>query len=119
MTGKQPITNRRRSRRCPVKTVTRIECRVDAAIQGPNLTILALDLSETGVRLVVRQPLEERQTVEVLLFGLGLSKPLQRMGYVVWTAPKSAAEHCVGIAFYTPLTRLWWQASVAPPSPEA
>jgi hypothetical protein len=107
----EKLSNRRRARRGPVKTVARIECRKGTTGLGHNLAVAALDLSENGVRLVIREPLPPGQQVEILLSGPDLAKPIRRLGQVVWSAALAVANHGAGVAFdkslpYAELQRL-------------
>jgi hypothetical protein len=85
---------------------------------APNLTILALDLSKMGVRLIIRDPLKEGLRVEILLHATGPAKPARRLGHVVWCLATAHGNNVVGIAFEKPLARRWWDANVSvPPAP--
>ncbi len=95
--------NRRRSRRSPLSGQTRVECRKGALGLGRNLAVRALDLSETGIRLVLRDLLAPGDGVEVILSGPGVRGQLKRLGRVVWCLPLSAADACAGVAFEKPL----------------
>jgi hypothetical protein len=95
--------NRRRSRRCPPSSTLRVECRKGSSGFGSDLTLAILDISETGVRMVVRQPLEQGQEVELLLAGAGVQKPIRRAGCVVWSRTHAENQTCIGVALDKPL----------------
>ena len=97
------LSNRRRARRHPVGGQVRAECRRGDLGLGRNLGIRALDISESGVRLVVSAPLSPKEQVEVLLSGPGVPKPLKRLGNVAWTLPLADGGHCIGVSFEKPL----------------
>ena len=95
--------NRRRSRRARAKTWVQAECRPGGYGLGPNLSQRVLDLSETGVRLIVREPLEVAAEVEIILSAYGLTRPLKRVGVVRWQLSLDDGHFCVGIEFQRPL----------------
>jgi Tfp pilus assembly protein PilZ len=64
-----------------------------------NLAVALLDVSETGVRLVLREPLERGQDVEITLLGLGHLRPVKVLGSVVWCVATDNQQHCVGVQF--------------------
>jgi len=91
--------NRRASRRAPLRTTVKVECRKGAHGLGPNLVRMPLDLSERGVRLVLKAGLAEGQEVEVLILGGGYTQPLKRLGRIVWSLPTENGNHVVGVRF--------------------
>jgi hypothetical protein len=95
----QPVSKNRRVsiRRKP--RGARVSCRKGAFGVGPDLTLKVLDLSETGVRLLVKTALGERQEVELGLLGLGHQRPLKLIGDVVWCVEAGDGGHCVGVRF--------------------
>lgn len=66
---------------------------------GPNLALSVLDISETGIRLILREPLRGRQEVCITLEGVGGARPLKRVGRVMWSVPSTDGNHCAGINF--------------------
>jgi PilZ domain len=93
-----PRVNRRASRRSPLRGTVRVECRKGALGLGPDLVKFPLDISETGVRLVLKVELGEGQEVEVLISG-GHGKPLKRTARVIWSVPTENNCHVVGVRF--------------------
>jgi hypothetical protein len=91
--------NRRASRRAPLRGTVRVECRKGSLGLGPNLVRFPLDISETGVRLVVKGDLKAGQEVEVLLVGGGYGRPLKKIGTVIWSLPTENEDRVVGIRF--------------------
>jgi hypothetical protein len=89
------VANRRRSRRAPLKQMVRLECRKGTLGLGKNLAVAALDLSETGVRVLLSDTVSPGQEVEVLLSGIGHAKATRRVGRVVWAV--ATADHLVGV----------------------
>lgn len=112
MSTPEPSTRNRRliKRRAP-KRSTKVTCRKGALGLGPNLALSLLDVSETGVRLVVKEDFKVRQEVEITLLGIGHQRPLQLMGEVTWCVATADGNHCVGVKFqrflsYTDLQQL-------------
>src|SRR5437763_1514847 len=91
--------NRRRTRRCAVKAVVRIECHKGSTGLGANLALSYIDLSEAGVGLIVTEKLEKGQEVEILISGAGVPKPIRRIGRVVWAAGGEEKPFAIGVAF--------------------
>jgi hypothetical protein len=95
----KPSANRRRSRRTSLRTLVRVECRKGSMGLGRNAAVVALDLSQTGIRLVTQEMLGVGQEVEVLFSGGGMAKVVRRLGRVVWSLALVDVQWCVGIAF--------------------
>ena len=92
-------TNRRNgSRRAPRKAV-KAECRRGAFGFGPNLAVTFLDISDAGVRLVLKEELPLKAEVEVVLSSLALCQPLKRLANVCWSLPLEDGRFCVGFSF--------------------
>jgi PilZ domain len=100
MTDPAPkVKNRRIYLRRNAKASTKATCRKGTLDLGPNLALGVLDLSETGVRLRLRQPLDAKQEVAVTLEGANHHRPLRIVGRVAWCVATAAGEHLAGIAF--------------------
>jgi hypothetical protein len=92
-------TNGRGSLRRSPRGKIKIWCRRGALDLGPNLALSVLDISETGVRLILREPLRLGQEVSITLEGAGGVKPAKRLGKVVWSVPSADGSHCTGVSF--------------------
>lgn len=90
-------TNGRGSLRRKPRGKIKAICQKGALDLGRNLALSVLDISETGIRLVLREPLREGQEVSITLEGIGGSRPVKRLGKVVWSVPSADGNHCVGI----------------------
>jgi hypothetical protein len=101
--------NRRNSRRFPVSNLAKIECRKGSLGLGPNLVVEPLDVSETGIRLVLKAALEPGHEAEIVLHGTGLSRPLKRLARVVWSLALETGTFVVGLRFDRPLPYLEMQ----------
>jgi hypothetical protein len=93
-----PVVNRRASRRAPLRGSIRVECRKGSLGLGPDLTVVPLDISETGARLILKSALPRGQEVEVLLHN-GHGRPLKRAGRIIWSFPTDDGRCCVGVRF--------------------
>lgn len=111
---KPPQSNRRRSRRAPTRSNVKMQCRKGALGLGPNLTLRVLDVSDTGVRLVVSQGIDPPSDVEIIIEGYGLRGNIKRMGTVRWQVKLDSGEFCIGIEFQKPLPHRDWHSIVAP-----
>ena len=66
---------------------------------GANLALSLLDISETGVRLVLKSALDKGHDVLVTLEGLGHSRPIKCGGKVAWSLRAEDGTAIVGICF--------------------
>src|SRR5689334_14499338 len=89
-------TNQRRSRRKPPKGSTRVRAYRNALGLGPNIGVGVLDVSETGVRLVLKEALPVHQEFEIHLETVAGSKSVKVLAKVVWTVEMADGNHCVG-----------------------
>jgi hypothetical protein len=95
--------NRRKARRQPARSCARVLCYGNALGLGRNLTVAVLDLSESGIRLRTRAPLEPAQEVQIELEGLGHARPLTLPSRVAWSVAAADGTWCVGLQFPRPL----------------
>jgi len=95
----QQTSNRRLSARRAAKRGARIECRKGALGLGKDIAVSFIDLSETGIQLLVSAPLKRGDEVEVKMAALG-GRQLKILGQVVWASPGLAEGiHCLGVRF--------------------
>src|SRR3954471_1482551 len=90
-------SNRRISLRRPAKGKVKVVCYKGSLDLGANLALAVLDVSETGLRIVVTMPLGRGQEVLLLLQGQGNMRQIKRSGYVVWCVPTNDGKYVVGI----------------------
>src|SRR4051812_12478558 len=95
-------TNKRRSRRAPPKGTTKVRAYKGPMGLGPNLAVAILDVSETGLRLVLRSDLPKGQEIEVNLDNVS-TKPIKVIADVIWSLPMADGNFCVGVSFQKPL----------------
>lgn len=99
--SKQSPNNRpnlRRSRRHAPKGSTKVCCYGNALGLGVNIAVSLLDLSETGIRLVMKAGVVAGQAVAVNIQGPS-GTVFKQVGTVIWVLPTSDDRLCVGIGF--------------------
>ena len=107
-------TNRRSSQRRPPRSSVRVECRKGSFGLGRNIASAALDVSDTGARLVVKETLEIMAEVEIVIAGYGMQKPLKRAAYVRWQVKMEDGQFCIGAEFQKRIPYRDWQGLAAP-----
>ena len=98
-TNQSSQANRRASKRQTTRNSVKIEIRKGALGLGPNLTLQILDISEGGLRAVVKINLASKQETEVLMSGHGLAKAIKRQATVTWSVELESGEFAVGLRF--------------------
>ncbi|MBI1916030.1 MAG: PilZ domain-containing protein [Planctomycetes bacterium] len=91
--------NRRANPRRAPKSSTRVTCRRGTLGLGPNLALSLLDVSETGARLLVKEPLATGQEIELGLLAPGALRESTLPALVVWTLETADGAHCAGVQF--------------------
>ena len=91
--------NRRNSQRRKPRSTIHVQCRKGMYGLGSNLSTGTLDISETGVRLVVKDELNPQDEVEVIVGGYGVQKPIKRIGVIRWALKLENGQFCIGIEF--------------------
>lgn len=102
--------NRRAAPRRQPRGGSKIVCAAGKYGLGPNVAVSVLDVSETGIRLVVKAALAVGSEVEV-----GLESPVDRRptpvpAEIVWCVPLVGGKFCVGARFAHPLKYSLFQA---------
>jgi hypothetical protein len=80
---------------------------------GPNFARAVLDISDTGVRLVISQQLAVTDEVEIAISGYGVQKAIKRLGNVRWQVKLQDGTFCVGVEFQKRLLFRDWQNLIA------
>ena len=106
--------NRRRSRRAKVRTTVKLQCRTGSYGLGPNLASTVLDISDTGARLIITQPLELLAEVEIIIDGYAMKELIKRLGNIRWQVKLESGQFCVGVEFQKSLAYRDWQIIAAP-----
>jgi hypothetical protein len=103
MSDPKPATpNRRRGKRHQLKCSTKASCPKARGL-GKDVAVSVLDLSETGIRLLVNEPLANGQEVEIILDSVITRKPLKVPGTIIWGVPAADGNHCIGVSFRQPV----------------
>ena len=98
-----PSANRRSGRRFLLSGAAKIECRKGTLGLGPNIVQSAVNVSETGAKLILKTILETGKEAEILLHGPGLTRPLRRLARVIWSRPLDDGTCCAALRFDSPL----------------
>lgn len=106
--------NRRRSVRRAARNSVKAECRKGAYGLGADLAVQLLDLSDSGIRLIIKQALDIRAEVEIIIGGYGMRQPLKRLGNVRWLIALEGGLFGVGIEFQKHLPYREWQTLASP-----
>jgi hypothetical protein len=100
MSESQPAAKKFKYRapRRPPKRSTTVRAYRNGMGFGPNIGLGVLDISETGVRLTLKEDLPVGREFELTLEGPGL-KPIKVNGRVVWAVKAADGSFCVGASF--------------------
>jgi hypothetical protein len=108
------LANRRRSQRRKPRTSVKVECRKGAHGLGANLAKTLLDVSDSGVRLIVSKELDLQGEVEIVIGGYGMKAPIKRLGTVRWQLKLENGLFCVGVEFNKHIDYREWQNLASP-----
>ena len=95
--------NRRASRRRPPKGSTKVRCFRGPMGLGADLAVFALNVSETGASLVLKEPFKNGEELEVVLESIVQRRPIRKKAGVVWCIATAEGRWCVGVKFQAPL----------------
>jgi hypothetical protein len=93
------VRNRRITMRRRLKNCIKATCRKGVLDLGSNLALTVLDVSQTGIRLVIKEKLDFNQVVAVTLEGAHRRRPLRHTAKVAWCMETADQEFCVGLCF--------------------
>jgi hypothetical protein len=91
--------NRRGAVRRRPKRASKVFCYKGTFGLGRNLALELLDISESGIRLRIKEGLPEGQVVEIQLLGLAQRVPVKMVGTVMWSVAAADGSHCIGARF--------------------
>jgi hypothetical protein len=91
--------NRRCSTRRQPKRSSKVMCVTGKFGFGPNVAVTLLDVSETGIRLVLKTELTPGHEVEVSLDSITGRQPHKIPGEVIWCVPMADGNYCLGVRF--------------------
>ena len=107
-------SNRRRSPRRKPRTSVKVECRKGAHGLGANLSVNLLDISDSGVRLIVTQELVVMAEVEIIINGYGMKQAIKRLGNIRWQVKMESGQFCTGVQFQKRIDYRDWQNLASP-----
>jgi hypothetical protein len=93
------VRNRRLAVRRPSKRTVKSTCRRGMFDFGTNLALTILDVSETGISMLVKERLDPHQQVTFTLEGVSHRRPLRHTARVVWCMETTDQKFCVGFRF--------------------
>jgi hypothetical protein len=102
--------DKRRTRRHAPKGSTTAHATRNTLGLGPNIAARVLDLSEGGIRLLLREDLPRGQEFELTLESAAANHPVKVLGRVVWSVATADGQFCVGACFQKPLSYASLQA---------
>ncbi len=91
--------NRRASRRLPPRGKVRVICRKGGLDLGKNLVAGVLDVSETGIRLLLTEVLPVGQEATLTFESPASGRRVQRLANVVWCVPAEEGKVAAGFHF--------------------
>ncbi len=98
--SQQSRNNLRRSKRKAAKGRVRASCYRGPWEMGTNLALSVLDLSETGVRLLLKEAVTVGQEVSIILESPTNARSVKRTGTVAWSASTADGKPTAGINFH-------------------
>ncbi len=102
-------TNRRGSPRRRPRAAVKVECHKGAMGLGLNLVATVLDISDSGVRLVLTQAFENLAEVELIISGYCVKENIKRLGNIRWQVKMENGQFCTGVEFQKYLNYRDWQ----------
>lgn len=91
------VAEKRISRRRPARSGARAEVRKGVLGLGSDLGSELIDVSEDGLCVKLKAPLDAKQEVEVILRGPGVGKATKCTAEVCWCRPEPAGMYQVGL----------------------
>jgi hypothetical protein len=102
-------SNRRRDRRAKPRPSVKAICRIGALDLGENIGMAVLDLSETGIRLIVSRALHANQEVCITLTSATNIRPVQCPATVAWCVEATRQTWVAGVHFDKRMPYIEWQ----------
>lgn len=85
--------------RYPAREGIRVSCHEGTLGVGRDLAVALMDLSDTGIGLILSAPLLRGEVVEVGLRAPEGTEEIRRMGVIIWAAAAEGETCSVGILF--------------------
>jgi hypothetical protein len=95
--------NQRACRRQLPKGSTKAQATRNSLGLGPNIAVNVLDISERGVRLLLKEKLAPGHEFEVVLESAA-SRPVKVVAEVIWMVEAADGRFCVGARFVKPIS---------------
>ena len=89
--------NRRGTLRRNPRPRLKVLCYKGSLDIGQNIAVSLLDVSESGVRMIVKTALDINQQINFSLQGPIHMRPLSSAGRVVWAVPTADGNCCIGV----------------------
>jgi hypothetical protein len=106
----------RSSARQPAESTIWLRCHRLGAAPTANLANGLLDLSESGLQVLAREPLQAGDLIEIVLGSSATGAPVSRRGEVRWIEPVGGEACCAGIRFTEPLSAVEFAALMQAPA---
>jgi hypothetical protein len=98
---REDTSNKRVSPRKPPKRGVNAECRRGQMGLGRNLFVSIINISEGGICLVLNEELVQNEVAEIVLSGVGRSKPLKLLAEVRRVDTNEEGNFVTGFRFRT------------------
>ena len=82
---------------------------------GRNILKAALDVTESGIRIVVAAPLTKNDEAELYFQNMQLGRSVKRLAKVIWSLATEEGSCCAGLHFDKPLSYIELQSIARPP----
>src|SRR5437879_4766316 len=97
-------TDHRRMVRRLMKKTTLGTCQKGTLGMGPTLPTRLHDISEDGIRIILKTPFSPGEEIEVSLTPIGTNRALAVEAAVVWCSKEEKDGYCVAAKFISPLS---------------
>ena len=98
-----PKEHRRMVRRL-VKKTTLGTCQKGNSGLGPVLETRLHDISEDGIRVILKVPMAPGDEIEISITPIGTGRPLTVEAAIVWCSKEQGSGFCVAGKFLSPLS---------------
>src|SRR4051812_1813885 len=92
-------SNRRSSERRKPRRTVKVECRNGSHGLGPDIAVGVLDLSDTGVRMIIKSAVAVKKDVEITISGYGMMKAMKVLATIRWVVAIENGQFCIGAEF--------------------
>jgi hypothetical protein len=96
-----PASNRRSFSRRKPKSKIKVACFKGSLDLGQNIALGLADISESGIRLVIKEELQRGQEVTLNVEGPEHRRPVRLKGRVVWSLAREEGQFQIGVQLDT------------------